>query len=167
MAGPYHRADCGRCCRLAACRAMAPMRTSCSARFCEADRDAPLNAHPRLFVYISGCPAPAGILADLVASAVNPIVVAGACRRSRPRSRSRRLRGWPSCWTSRVAVACWSVADRPPGLLTGRVPAAAPEARSTGYADWPQPLVGYGSTETHTWIKKAADLWGWASEPFA
>src|SRR5262245_62672835 len=29
------------------------------------------NSHPRFFGYISGCPAPAGILADLMASALN------------------------------------------------------------------------------------------------
>src|SRR5262245_23064856 len=30
------------------------------------------NSHPRFFGYISGSPAPAGILADLMASALNP-----------------------------------------------------------------------------------------------
>jgi len=46
------------------------------------------------------------------------------------------------------------------GFLAARAARLPPEVRHAGLRSTPQPLRVYASTETHTWIQKAADLFG-------
>ena len=125
-----------------------------------------LNAHPRFFGYISGSPAPACILADLVASALNPNC--GAWILS------------PLASELEVQTISWlaELLDYPAGydgiLVSGgnmanlicfmaARAAAAPEARAHGLRGLGVQLTGYASSETHTWINKAADVCGLGS----
>jgi glutamate/tyrosine decarboxylase-like PLP-dependent enzyme len=123
------------------------------------------NAHPRFFGYITAPPAPIGILADFLASALNPNV--GAWRLSPAATEVERqtvrwiaqLIGFPDdCGGLLVSggnmanIVC---------LLAARAARAPWDVRKRGVAgDDGRRLVAYGSTETHTWIQKAVDLAG-------
>ncbi len=123
------------------------------------------NGHPRFWGYVTSSPAPIGILGDLLASAVNANV--GAWNLSPAASEIEvqtvrwiaELIGYPSqcggllvsggnmanfvCFlAARNAKAQWDV--RKVGL-------SGPGARQ---------LRVYASSETHTWINKAVDLFG-------
>jgi glutamate/tyrosine decarboxylase-like PLP-dependent enzyme/LmbE family N-acetylglucosaminyl deacetylase len=123
------------------------------------------NGHPRFWGYITSSAAPIGMLGDLLAAAVNSN--AGAWKLSPMASEIElqtvqwiaELMGYPSdcggllvsggnmanfvCFlAARKAKACWSVREK--GL------------RGEGAAN----LKVYASRETHTWIQKAADLFG-------
>ena len=123
------------------------------------------NGHPRFFGYITSSAAPLGALADLLAASVNPNVGAWKLSPAATEIEAQTIR-WiaefigysPACGgllvsggnmanfvcflAARAARAPWDI--RKLGLR-------APEAR---------PLRCYASTETHTWIQKAADLFG-------
>jgi aromatic-L-amino-acid/L-tryptophan decarboxylase len=123
------------------------------------------NGHPRFFGYITASPAPIGILGDLLASAVNPNCGGWMLSPAASEIEQQTVRwiaeliGYPvdtggllvsggnvanfTCFlAARTAVAPWAVRT---GGLT------APDARR---------LVVYASAETHTWLQKAADLFG-------
>ena len=123
------------------------------------------NAHPRFFGYITASPAPIGVLADLLASAVNPNVGAWILSPAATEIESQTVRwiaeligcspGWGGllvsggnmanlvCFFAARAARCdWNVREE--GL------------RGRGA----RPLRAYASAETHTWIHKAADLSG-------
>ena len=123
------------------------------------------NAHPRFFGYITAPPAPIGILGDLLAAALNPNVGAWTLSPAATEIELQTVRwiagliGFPiDCggllvsggnmanlvclFAARAARAPWNVRER--GI-------AGPGAGA---------LCVYASTETHTWIQKAADLAG-------
>jgi glutamate/tyrosine decarboxylase-like PLP-dependent enzyme len=123
------------------------------------------NGHPRFFGYITSSPAPIGMLADLLAAAVNPNVGAWTLSPAATEIECETLRwiaeliGYPSdtggvlvsggnmanlvCFfAARAAMAPWNVREQ----------GAAPAGRGA--------LRVYASAETHTWIQKAADLSG-------
>jgi glutamate/tyrosine decarboxylase-like PLP-dependent enzyme len=125
------------------------------------------NGHPRFFGYITSSPAPIGILADLLASAVNPNVGAFSLSPAATEIEVETVRwiaeliGYPGdCggvlvsggnmanfvgfWAARAAVAARAGGD----VRVHGVAAVAPR------------LCIYASGETHTWIQKAADLSG-------
>jgi aromatic-L-amino-acid decarboxylase len=123
------------------------------------------NGHPRFFGYITSSPAPIGMLAELLAAAVNPNV--GAWTLSPAATEVERecvrwiaeLIGYPAdtgglivsggnmanlvCfWAARAAMTPWNV-------------------RELGVRkDGEGALRVYTSAETHTWVQKAADLAG-------
>lgn len=123
------------------------------------------NGHPRFFGYITSSAAPIGMLADLLAASVNPNVGAWKLSPAATEIEAQTIRwiaefiGYPPqcggllvsggnmanfvCFlAARVAQAEWD---------TRKLGLRAPEARA---------LRCYASTETHTWIQKAADLFG-------
>jgi aromatic-L-amino-acid/L-tryptophan decarboxylase len=123
------------------------------------------NAHPRFLGYITSSPAPIGVLGDLLASAVNPNCGGWTLSPLATEIETQAVRWiadlirYPqdcggllvsggnvanfTCFlAARVAVARWPVREQ--GLSAG----AAPR------------LAVYASAETHTWIQKAADLFG-------
>jgi glutamate/tyrosine decarboxylase-like PLP-dependent enzyme len=127
-----------------------------------------LNGHPRFFGYITSSPAPIGILGDLIASAVNSNLGGWAIAPAGTEVELQTVRwiaefiGYPAdsggllvsggnmanfvCFlAARTAKANWDV--RKSGL------------RGDGKNDTPR-LTVFASAETHTWIQKAADLFG-------
>ncbi len=123
------------------------------------------NAHPRFWGYITAGPSPMGVLADLLASAVNPNVGAWKLAPSATEIEAQTIRwiaeliGYPVdcgglmvsggnmanfvCFlAARAAMVNWNIRE---SGLEGAV------ARG---------LRIYASTGTHTWIQKAADLFG-------
>jgi glutamate/tyrosine decarboxylase-like PLP-dependent enzyme len=125
------------------------------------------NGHPRFYGYITSSAAPIGILADLLAAAVN--ANAGAWKLA------------PMATEMEVQVIRWLAefigypADCGGLLLSGgnmanltcflaaRAAQAGWNIRKQGVAAGPR-LCVYASGETHTWIQKAADLAGLGTE---
>jgi glutamate/tyrosine decarboxylase-like PLP-dependent enzyme len=123
-----------------------------------------LNGHPRFFGYITSSAAPIGALADLLAAAVNP-----------------NLGGWQlSPIATEIELQCvrWiaEMLGLPPGgggllvsggnvanftcFLAARRAKGGAGLRSSGLPRESGRLRIYASTEAHTWIQKAADLFG-------
>ena len=118
------------------------------------------NGHPRFFGYITSSPAPIGMLADLLASAVNPNVGGWLLSPAASEVEGQTIR-WiaeligypPDCGGLLVSG----------GNMANFVCFFA--ARAAGVNDGTRPrLRCYGSAETHTWIQKAADLAGLGTE---
>src|SRR4051812_10690440 len=124
------------------------------------------NGHPRFFGYITSSAAPMGLLAELLAATVNSNCGAWSLSPAATEIERRTVRwiaqllGMPAssgglfvsggnmanivaALAARAAKAGWDVREQ------GIVP-------STGRGS----LVLYASTETHTWIQKAAELCG-------
>ncbi len=124
-----------------------------------------LNGHPRFWGYITSSAAPIGALGDLLAAAVNPNVGAAVLAPMATAIEAQTVRwiaeliGYPAecggllvsggnmanlvcCAAARKAKAGWDV--RTAGVAGG-------DGRR---------LRVYTSSETHTWVQKAADLFG-------
>jgi glutamate/tyrosine decarboxylase-like PLP-dependent enzyme len=121
------------------------------------------NGHPRFFGYVTSSPAPIGALGDLLASAVNQNV--GAWRLS---PMATEIEAQSIRW---IAELLGYAADADGLLVSGgnmanfvcfltARAAKAADIRTDGLRKAPAPLHVYASTETHTWIQKAADLFG-------
>jgi glutamate/tyrosine decarboxylase-like PLP-dependent enzyme len=121
------------------------------------------NGHPRFFGYITAAAAPVGALADLLASAVNPNVggwqlspmaseIEGQCVRW-----VAELLGMPAA-TEGLLVSGGNMANFV-CFLAARRAKGGEALREKGLHGGPRLLV-YASTETHTWVQKAADLFG-------
>ena len=116
------------------------------------------NGHPRFFGYITAPPAPIGILGDFLASAVNPNVGAWILSPAATEIESQTVQ-----WIA-------SIIGYPRGcgglLLSGGNMAnvvcflTARAAKTSWNEDSGRKLRVYASTETHTWIHKAADCSG-------
>ncbi len=121
------------------------------------------NGHPRFYGYVTSSPAPMGMLADLLASAVNSNV--GAWKLS-PMASEIELQvvrwlaefiGYPSDCAG-LLVSGGNMANLT-CFLAARAARAGWNIREQGVAGGPR-LAVYASSETHTWIQKAADLAG-------
>lgn len=122
------------------------------------------NGHPRFWGYITSSPAPIGALADMLAAVVNPNV--GACALSPVASaiESETVRwiaeliGYPAeC--GGLMVSGGNMANFI-GFLAARRAKSPWDIRAMGVAGSEQRLRMYTSSETHTWVQKAADLFG-------
>ncbi len=126
------------------------------------------NGHPRFFGYITSSPAPIGMLGDLLAASINA-----------------NVGGWllsPAATEIEVQTIRWiaeliGVTPATGGVLVSggnmanMVCFMAARAACATRAGWDVRAVGvgaatrrtlrvYGSTETHTWLQKAADMAG-------
>jgi glutamate/tyrosine decarboxylase-like PLP-dependent enzyme len=123
------------------------------------------NGHPRFFGFITSPPAPIGVLADLLAAAVNPNVggwvlspVASEIERQTVRWIAEMI-GYPADCGG-LLVSGGNMANFV-GFLAARKAKAPWDVRTLGVAGKPSgALRVYASQETHTWIQKAADLFG-------
>jgi glutamate/tyrosine decarboxylase-like PLP-dependent enzyme len=121
------------------------------------------NGHPRFFGYITSSAAPIGALGDLLASAVNQNVGAWRLAPLATEIEAQTIRwiaeliGYPTDCDG-LLVSGGTMANFV-GFLAARAAKAA-DVRTTGLRAAPAPLLVYASTETHTWIHKAADLFG-------
>lgn len=122
------------------------------------------TAHPRFWGYINGSVAPIGILADMLASTINPNCGGWALSPAATEIEKQTIR-WlaqligydPAC--GGVLVSGGNMANMI-GFLAARTAAAGQASRSAGLARSAPDLVCYVSAETHTWVQKAADLFG-------
>ena len=122
-----------------------------------------LNGHPRFFGYITSSAAPIGALADMLASAVNPNV--GGWQLSPIAS---EIEGQCVRWiaellglapgTEGLLVSGGNMANFV-GFLAARRAKGGQAVRETGVGTG-GPLTVYAPSETHTWVQKAADLFG-------
>jgi len=124
------------------------------------------NGHPRFFGYITSSAAPIGALADLLASSINPNL--GGWQLSPIASEIERqcvtwiaeMLGYPVDGAG-MLVSGGNMANFV-GFLTARRAKGGEEIRKEGIQG--QRLLAYVSSETHTWIQKAADLFGHGTE---
>jgi aromatic-L-amino-acid decarboxylase len=122
------------------------------------------NGHPRFFGYITASPAHIGILGDFLAAAVNPNVGSFILSPVGTEIEAQTIRwiaeliGYPrSC--GGILVSGGNMANFV-GLFAARA-ARVQDIRRNGLGHaGTKRLRIYGSTETHTWIQKAADLAG-------
>lgn len=121
------------------------------------------NGHPRFFGYVTSSPAPIGILADLLASAVNANVGAWKLAPMATEIEAQVIRwlsqfiGYPEdcgglllSGGNMANITCF---------LAARAARAGWDVRKLGAGSGSR-LCIYASSETHTWIQKAADLAG-------
>ena len=121
------------------------------------------NGHPRFYGYITSSAAPIGALADLLAAAVNPNVGSFALSPAATEIERQTVRwiaelvGYPtSC--GGILVSGGNMANLVCALAAIRSQATW-DVRADGIGAG-TPLAIYASSETHTWLDKAADLSG-------
>ena len=122
------------------------------------------NGHPRFFGYITSSAAPIGALGDLLAASVNPNVSSFSLAPMATEIERQALR-----W---IAELIRYPADADGVLVSGgnmanfvcflaaRRARAAWNVRAEGLGGPGRRLRVYASSETHTWIQKACDLFG-------
>ena len=121
------------------------------------------NGHPCFWGYITSSPAPLGILGDLLASAINPNVGARTLSPMASEIEAQTVRwigeliNYPE--NGGLLVSGGNVANYI-GFIAGIRAKAGLGIRQDGINSLKQELIAYCSAETHTWIQKAADLYG-------
>jgi aromatic-L-amino-acid/L-tryptophan decarboxylase len=128
-------------------------------------RHSTFNAHPLFLGYITSSPAPIGVLGELLASAVNQNCGGWTLSPLASEIEAQTVRwiaeliGYPVT-TGGVLVSGGNVANFT-CFLAARTAAARWNVRQSGLrAPAGERLTVYASAETHTWIQKAADLFG-------
>jgi glutamate/tyrosine decarboxylase-like PLP-dependent enzyme len=125
------------------------------------------NGHPRFWGYITSSPAPLGILGDFLSSAVNSNVGAWALSPMASEIEAQTIRwigsliGYPS--GGGLIVSGGNVANYI-GFIAAIRAKAGINVRDKGISQANKSLKVYCSQETHTWIQKAADLFGLGTE---
>lgn len=122
------------------------------------------NGHPRFFGYITASPAPIGMLGDFLAAALNQN--AGAWRLAPLATEIERqtvrwiaeLIGFPTDCGG-LLVSGGNMANFV-GVLAARAARVPWDVRTEGLSGDGRRLLVYASMESHTWIQKAADLFG-------
>jgi glutamate/tyrosine decarboxylase-like PLP-dependent enzyme len=125
------------------------------------------NGHPRFWGYITSSPAPLGILGDFLASAINSNVGAWALSPMASEIEAQTIR-WISSLINYpsgggLIVSGGNVANYI-GFIAGIRAKAGLGIREEGIDQAKANLRIYCSQETHTWIQKAADLFGLGTE---
>jgi len=123
------------------------------------------NGHPRFAGYVTSSAAPIGVLGDLLASALNPNCGAWILSPVATEIEAQTVRwiaeflGYPADCGG-LLVSGGNMANFV-GFLAARRAKANWDIRSEGVRpEHGRCLLAYASTETHTWIQKAADLFG-------
>jgi aromatic-L-amino-acid/L-tryptophan decarboxylase len=126
------------------------------------------NGHPRFLGYITSSAAPLGALADLLAAAVNPNLGSWTLAPMATEIEAQTVRwiaeliGYPvDC--GGLLVTGGNMANFV-GFLAARRAQAGARIREAGMAPLAGRLRVYVSSETHTWIHKAADMFGLGTE---
>jgi aromatic-L-amino-acid/L-tryptophan decarboxylase len=129
------------------------------------------NGHPRFLGYITSSAAPLGALADLLAAAVNPNVGGWTLSPIATEIEAQTIRwiaellGYPvDC--GGLLVSGGNMANFV-GFLAGRKAKVPWDLRKAGMGHEAKRLRVYASMETHTWIQKAADLFGLGTDSIA
>ncbi|MEO6189273.1 MAG: pyridoxal-dependent decarboxylase [Saprospiraceae bacterium] len=123
-----------------------------------------LNGHPKFFGYITSSPTQIGALADLLASAVNPNVGANILSPMATAIEKQTVK-WlaefigVSPTYGGLLVSGGNMANLT-GFLAGRTAKAPKSLKEDGLTNASSEMVFYCSKATHTWIEKAAVLFG-------
>ena len=135
------------------------------------------NGHPRFFGYITSSPAPVGVLGDFLASAINQNCGSWALAPMATEIEAQTVRwiaeliGFPftldaggeAAKAGGLLVSGGNMANFV-CLLAARTARAGWDVRKAGIGGSHPRLVMYASSETHTWIQKAADLFGFGTD---
>jgi glutamate/tyrosine decarboxylase-like PLP-dependent enzyme len=127
-----------------------------------------LNGHPKFLGYITGSPAPIGALADLLAATVNPNVGANILSPVATEIEKQTIK-WLSEFIGLspdyggILVSGGNMANFT-AFLAARTAKAPKSIKEEGISNETQKLVVYCSKTTHTWIEKAAILFGLGSK---
>ena len=133
------------------------------------------NIHPRFWGWVMGGGTPLGMMADMLAAGINPNLggfnQAPALVEHQVIAWMAELLGMPGA--SGVLVNGGTMASTV-GLAVARFAKSREtgfDSRVDGMQAWPgetvrPPLVFYGSTETHGWARKAAELLGLGARSF-
>ncbi|RPJ55963.1 MAG: aspartate aminotransferase family protein [Acidobacteria bacterium] len=122
------------------------------------------NGHPRFWGYVTSSAAPIGALADFLASAVNPNAGGWKLAPLATEIEVQTIRwiaeliGYPSDCGG-LLLSGGNMANFV-GFLVGRRTKCGWDVRQAGMQAGAKQLRVYTSQETHTWIQKAADLFG-------
>ncbi|HUQ97158.1 MAG TPA: pyridoxal-dependent decarboxylase [Chitinophagaceae bacterium] len=123
-----------------------------------------LNGHPKFFGYITSSPAPIGALADLIAAAVNPNVgahilspVATAIEKQTVKWLAEFIGLSPAY--GGLLVSGGNMANLT-AFLAARTAKGPRDLKENGLLNGRGEMVFYCSKATHTWIEKAAVLFG-------
>jgi glutamate/tyrosine decarboxylase-like PLP-dependent enzyme len=125
------------------------------------------NGHPRFMGYITSSAAPIGMLADLLAAAVNPNVGGWELSPVASEIEAQTVRwiaelvGYPTD-SGGLLVSGGNVANFA-CFLAGRRAMLGEGARTSGLSGT-APLRVYTSAATHTWLQKATDLFGFGTD---
>lgn len=127
-----------------------------------------LNGHPKFFGYITSSPAPIGALADLLAAAVNPNVganilspMATAIEKQTVKWLAEFIGISSNC--GGILVSGGNMANFT-AFLAARTAKAPKNLKEDGLANTQAEMVMYCSKATHTWVEKAAVLFGHGSK---
>ena len=122
------------------------------------------NGHPRFLAYITSSPAPLGMLGDFLAAAVNQNMGAWKLAPMATEIEAQTVR-----WIAELIefpVNCGGLLVSGGNManfvcfLAARAAKAGWDVRKNGFQTDSCRLAVYTSAETHTWIQKAADLFG-------
>jgi aromatic-L-amino-acid/L-tryptophan decarboxylase len=122
------------------------------------------NGHPKFFGYITSSPTPIGILSDLLASTVNPNVGANILSPVATAIEKQTVK-WlaefigVSSFYDGILVSGGNMANFT-AFLAARTAKAPENLKVEGLGNHQKELVFYCSKATHTWIDKAAVLFG-------
>jgi len=125
------------------------------------------NGHPKFMGYVTSSAAPAGALADLLAAAVNPNVGANILSPSATEMEKQTIKwlaemiGLDASYGG-VLVSGGNMANFT-GFLAARTAKAPESIKETGLRGLDNQMVFYCSDATHTWIEKAANLFGFGT----
>lgn len=123
-----------------------------------------LNGHPRFLGYITGSPAPIGALAEMLAATVNPNVGAQILSPMATEIEKQTVQwlsgfiGLPPGYGG-ILVSGGNMANFT-GFLAGRTAKAPKHIKEDGISQSSEKMVMYCAKSTHTWIDKAAFLFG-------
>ncbi|HEU5292055.1 MAG TPA: aminotransferase class V-fold PLP-dependent enzyme [Cyclobacteriaceae bacterium] len=122
------------------------------------------NGHPKFFGYITASPAPIGALADLLAAAINPNVGANVLSPMATAIEKQTVKwlaefiGVSNSYGG-ILVSGGNMANLT-AFLAARTSKAPKNLKEDGLAKLDYEMVFYCSKATHTWIEKAAVLFG-------
>jgi glutamate/tyrosine decarboxylase-like PLP-dependent enzyme len=122
-----------------------------------------MDGHPRFWGYIIGSGTQIGTLADMLAATINPNAGGWELAPMAIEIEKQTI-GWIAEWidypadSGGILVSGGAMANYV-GFLTAKTVKAPWEIRSKGMLGGPQMKL-YCSEETHTWVQKAADLFG-------
>jgi aromatic-L-amino-acid decarboxylase len=127
-----------------------------------------LNGHPKFFGYITSSPAPIGALADLLATTVNPNVGANILSPMATAIEKQTVK-WLAEFIG-IASGCGGILVSGGNManftafLAARTAKAPKNLKEDGLTNTDGEMVLYCSKATHTWVEKAAVLFGHGSK---